>query len=273
MRGPIDLAPALYAAAVGMIFAVTAAAEQRNAVSYLRGPYNFAFYERHPGDYKLTTIAHWAHGAVHDEIMRVGYDPADVRDADENLFAQALYYFDHPPRVEPHQEYVGPQFARLAWRMPNVINWTHQLHEQLYDIMADDSIALPDKQKWLGRSVAYYLSEPGIALSPAPFEEVVMKRVQLMKQPWFRSFRQKWPLANSLFWGFHWWHPVVYEAQLVYHEEQDRAVKNIDRLFTETVLRHPPNRMVLSREAMPRFSKLAPAAANIFDNLHMLHGI
>ncbi|UCH34734.1 MAG: hypothetical protein JSV65_19820, partial [Armatimonadota bacterium] len=46
-----------------------------------------------------------------------------------------------------------------------------------------------------------------------------------------------------------------------------------DRLFTETVLRHPPNRMVLSREAMPRFSKLAPAAANIFDNLHMLHGI
>jgi hypothetical protein len=31
--------------------------------------------------------------------------------------------------------------------------------------------------------------------------------------------------------------------------------------------------MHLSREVMPRFSQLSPEAANIFDNLHMFHGI
>jgi hypothetical protein len=31
--------------------------------------------------------------------------------------------------------------------------------------------------------------------------------------------------------------------------------------------------MLLSREIMPRYSRLSPESANIFDNLHMLHGI
>jgi hypothetical protein len=31
--------------------------------------------------------------------------------------------------------------------------------------------------------------------------------------------------------------------------------------------------MLLSREGMPRYSRLSPESANIFDNLHMLHGI
>ena len=31
--------------------------------------------------------------------------------------------------------------------------------------------------------------------------------------------------------------------------------------------------MLLSREMMPRYSRLSPESANIFDNLHMLHGI
>ncbi len=34
-----------------------------------------------------------------------------------------------------------------------------------------------------------------------------------------------------------------------------------------------PKRMVLSREVMPRYSRMPPESANIFDNLHMLHGI
>ena len=41
----------------------------------------------------------------------------------------------------------------------------------------------------------------------------------------------------------------------------------------EQVIPNPPNRMLLSREVMPRFSQLTPEAANIFDNLHMFHGI
>ena len=43
-------------------------------------------------------------------------------------------------------------------------------------------------------------------------------------------------------------------------------------MFRE-VLVDRPHRMLLSREIMPRYSRLSPESANIFDNLHMLHGI
>ena len=39
------------------------------------------------------------------------------------------------------------------------------------------------------------------------------------------------------------------------------------------VLKERPERMLLSREMMPRYSRMSPESANIFDNLHMLHGI
>ena len=34
-----------------------------------------------------------------------------------------------------------------------------------------------------------------------------------------------------------------------------------------------PGRMLLSREIMPRYARMSPESENIFDNLHMLHGI
>lgn len=46
-----------------------------------------------------------------------------------------------------------------------------------------------------------------------------------------------------------------------------------NKTFYEQVLKNRPLRMLLSREAMPRYSRMSPESANIFDNLHMLHGI
>jgi hypothetical protein len=55
--------------------------------------------------------------------------------------------------------------------------------------------------------------------------------------------------------------------------EQDLVVAQTDRVMFEQVLRDRPQRMLLSREMMPRYSRMSPESANIFDNLHMLHGI
>ena len=102
---------------------------------------------------------------------------------------------------------------------------------------------------------------------------MVQERVKLKEQPWFMAFRKQWPKATQLFWAFHCWHTAVYEIQLVSGTGQTEAVRNIDALFWQEVLPHPPNRMLLSAEVMPRFSEMAPEAANIFDNLHQFHGI
>lgn len=246
--------------------------EPRNETFPLRGAYNNAFYKRHPVDFRLTTVAHWAHGRISDVLLS---RPADPADADREFYEKGEWFLKHPAKTEPHQSYVGPEFARLAWRAVHVIDWTHQLHEQLYDIMTDARIPPADKKRWIDRAVAYYLAESSIAFSPAPFEEVIMQRVQLMQQPWFKTFRTHWPKTMDLFWAFHWWHPAVYEAQLLnpQPDQQKQAVLKIDDLFLNEVIPNPPNRMLLSREVMPRFSQLTPEAANIFDNLHMFHGI
>jgi len=248
------------------------ALEQRNQTFHLRGDYNYQFYKTHPRDYTLTTVAHWAHGRISDVLLETRENRSA---ADRAFYDQGRWFLDHPSRVEPHQDYVAPEFARVAWKAIRVVDWTHQLHEQLYDIMTDPRISSSDKKQWIDRAVDYYLSNPEVAFSPAPFEEVVMKRVQLMKQPWFKTFRTHWPKSNELFWAFHWWHPVIYEVQLLHPEveEQKRVIQKIDDMFMNEVLSNPPRRMHLSREVMPRFSKLSPEAANIFDNLHMFHGI
>jgi hypothetical protein len=246
--------------------------ESKDEVFHLRGAYNNEFYKRHFKDFQLTTVAHWAHGRISDVLIS---QPADLAEADRAFYSKSEWFLKNPAQTEPHQTYVGPEFARLAWRAVHVIDWTHQLHEQLYDIMTDPRIPSSEKKIWIDRAVDFYLSEPSVAFSPAPFEEVIMKRVGLTGQPWFKSFRNHWPKTTDLFWAFHWWHPVVYEAQLLYPDlaRQQEAVLKIDDLFLNQVIPNPPNRMLLSREVMPQFSQLSPEAANIFDNLHMFHGI
>ena len=255
-----------------VLIGTSCAMEQRDQIFHLRGDYNYEFYENHPQDYAPTTVAHWAHGRISDVLLEA---PDDTRQADADFFNQGKLFLENPSQVEPHQDYVAPEYARLVWKAIRVVDWTHQLHEQLYDIMTDSSIPPDQKKRWIDRSVDYYLSEPEMAFSPAPFEEVVMGRVQLTNQPWFKPFRTNWPKTNGLFWAFHWWHPVVYEVQLLNPnlEDQKRAIREIDEMFMKDVVPNSPRRMHLSREVMPRFSQLSPEAANIFDNLHMFHGI
>ena len=133
------------------------ALEKRDQIFHLRGDYNYQFYKNHPQDYALTTVAHWAHGRISDILLEA---PPDTQKADAAFFEKGKWFLEHPSKVEPHQDYVAPEYARLVWRAIRVVDWTHQLHEQLYDIMTDPNILPDQKKQWVDRSVEYYLSEP-----------------------------------------------------------------------------------------------------------------
>lgn len=92
-------------------------------------------------------------------------------------------------------------------------------------------------------------------------------------KPYLTYFRNYYPESNNYFYFAHWWHPAIYEAMMIggNDDEQDQAVKATDSLATK-ITKNPPQRMMLSREIMPRYARLSPESANIFDNLHMLHG-
>jgi hypothetical protein len=145
-------------------------------------------------------------------------------------------------------------------------------HEQTYDILSARDVPWGEKGRWTDRSDRYYLENFDIPCSPAPLD-VTMWRAGVMMKPYFGAFRNNDPTSPAFFFA-HWWHPAIYEALMLAgnDEEQEQAVAQVQAL-NGRVLADRPQRMLLSREMMPRYARLSPESANIFDNLHMLHGI
>ena len=246
--------------------------EQRNEVSYLRGPYNFDFYRRHNEAYRFSAAIHFAHAKAHDVPQLTPLEKASF--FDRQLDAEMLHFIHSQPRIEPHMEYWGPHTGLFAWDLYRAIDWTHIHHEQTYDILASKEIPWPEKAEWTKRSVDYYLKWIDIPRSTAPLD-VTMRRAATMMKPYFAYFRTYYPKSAEFFYIAHWWHPAIYEAQMIggNDEEQHQAVQSTHQLTYREVVEDRPKRMLLSREMMPRYSRLSPESANIFDNLHMLHGI
>lgn len=95
-----------------------------------------------------------------------------------------------------------------------------------------------------------------------------------MMKPYFALFRNAYPRSATFFFFAHWWHPAIYEAMMLAGNdaEQDVSVAATHGLSAR-VLEQRPERMLLSRELMPRYARMSPESGNVFDNLHMLHGI
>jgi hypothetical protein len=246
--------------------------EQRDDVSYLRGPYNGDFFHRENEAFRVSAAIHFAHGIQHDFLQ---LEPlASHATTDDKSDAAYLEMLRNPPRTEPEMETYGPYTARTTWQLYRAIDWTHMHHEQTYDIMADRDIPWDKKKEWTDRSVRYYLEKLDIPRSPAPLD-VTLRRAAVMMKPYATLFRNYYPKSNNFFFSAHWWHPVIYEAQMLGGNgpEQEKMVQETDRTMFTQVVKDRPQRMLLSREVMPRYSRLSPESANIFDNLHMLHGI
>lgn len=246
--------------------------QQRNEASFVRGPYNTAFFWRHPEPYRFQAAVHVAHALQHD---RLELTPLDRHAAvDERTDAEYLDVTRNPPRIGPHMMPYGPHVGQAIWKLYLAIDWTHQHHDQTYDSLMSRDVPWSEKERWTRRSVERYLARhASLPRSPAPLD-VTMRRAAVMGKPYFTLFRNRYPLSNNYFFVAHWWHPVIYEAVMIAgnDEEQEQAVRETHAL-TEEVLRDRPQRMLLAREVMPRYARFSPESANIFDNLHMLHGI
>lgn len=253
--------------------------EQRTETTHLRGQrhttlfsYNIDFFQRHRPAYLVSSGIHFAHGKQHDVLLLNPFDRHAQTDYDFNL--ECLAYLYHPPPVEPQMQLYGPYTSQAAWQLYRAIDWTHLHHEQTYDILSDKNISWSDKKGWTDRAVDYYLHYMNIPRSPAPLD-VTMRRARVMMKPYFTRFRNYYPLSNNFFYYAHWWHPAIYEALLLAgnDEEQESMIRQTNQTGYLRVLVDRPLRMLLSREVMPRYSRFSPESANIFDNLHMLHGI
>ncbi len=274
------IAPALGLGAALVLtgaFAPDAKAEPRDEVSYLRGPQNAggnAFFHRFNDAFRYSAAFHYHHGKEHDVLAKTPYDELSKVDHEFNLSVTDFTY-NEKAKTEPSMELYGPYTARMAWNLFRAIDWTHMHHEETYDIMASTAIPWNKKKEWTDKQVRYYLDkDPDIARSIAPLD-ITMRRAGVMMKPYFTLYRNYSPESNSVAWVAHWWHPAIYEAQILGGNGagQDQMVEQTDKTMFNQFFAVRPERMLLSRELMPRYSRMSPETANIFDNLHMLHGI
>ncbi|MBC6419151.1 MAG: hypothetical protein GDA44_10385 [Prochloron sp. SP5CPC1] len=247
--------------------------EQRNGIAHPRTPYQLAFYNRHRRSYRVAGALHFAHSKLHDVLLLTPFQ--NHAKADTKLYEEIIAVYNNPPRIEPTMELYAPYTARATWRLFRTIDSVHLLHEMTEDVMAAKSIPWEEKEQALEEVYDYYTSTyKDIVLSPAPLD-VTMRRAGVMMKPYFSLTRNYYTKNNNFFYAAHWWHPAVYESMMIggNDEEQDRMIEKMEDLFREHVIPNPPMRMLLSREGSPRYSRLSPETANVFDNLHMLHGI
>lgn len=249
------------------------ALEQRNDVGFLRGPYNLAYFYRHSFPYRIGAGMHFFHSKQHDLLELTPF--AEHVAVDAKFDKEALASIVEPPLIEPEMPYYSNYVDRAMHTLFRTIDWTHMHHEQTYDVMSDRNIAWSDKKLWTDRSVKYYLEmqEPGVPRSIAPLD-VTMRRAAIMMKPYFNYFMNYYPKDQSLFFVAHWWHPAVYEGQMISgNADQEASLQGVMDAMYRQIIPDRPGRMLLSREIMPRYARMSPESANIFDNLHMLHGI
>jgi hypothetical protein len=254
--------------AVGAVLAGCAGTPGRDAVHRLPASYNFAFYDTYPAAARSFYAAHYAHFGVYETLLDFGADGEDTERAIKALRREVVAYVAHPPRFEPPAEIIAPDWSKMAWETGRAMDWTHMLHSQLYDILTDDRIA--DRRAAGERAIAYYLSEPGSAFSTRGYGHRWMEG----GGAWAGAFRERYPEMNGILWAFHWHHAAIYEALMEDDPaERRRELDRVIGVFEDSVLVDPPTTMPLTAEIAPRFSRMLPAAAHIFDNLHMMHDV
>lgn len=240
-------------------------APQRNDVYRLPAGYNMAFYDTYEAAARSFYAAHFTHFGAYEILM----DPVDDMDRRMERFAERVRaYVADPPRFEPPAEVVAPTWSRMAFETGQSMDWTHMLHSQLYDILTDDRVT--DKRAAGERAISYYLSEAETAFSTRGYGHRWMEG----GGPWAGRFRERFPEVNGILWAYHWHHAAVYEALM--EKDPDRRRAELDRVITvfeDSVLNDLPTVMPLTAEVAPRFSRTFPAAAHIFDNLHMMHDV
>jgi hypothetical protein len=243
--------------------------EPRDEQTYRAGRFNWEFLRRYPDAARLFNGFDYGHAILYERLYTRGGDPVARLEHDQLAFIVDTLLV-HPPALPLAEEAVAPSYARAAWLAKRVFDWAHVLHRQIYDVYADPRIR--DKDAAVARVVAYYQSNRTYALAAVP------KRMELMDgQPYSRVFRTRYPRFNGVIWAYHWLQIGLYDALLAGASEPERGAHVAAALGRfRAMLDDPavaPREMPLAPGVAPRFTERHPAAAAIFDNLHMLHDV
>ncbi|MDQ2666709.1 MAG: hypothetical protein M3Z05_11935 [Gemmatimonadota bacterium] len=268
---------AVIAAAIGTMSALVArpASAQWSRTyesTYLPGSFNWQFRERYPAADRLFNAFDYGHAILYETLWTSPSQAGARLETNEFDFITTRL-LPNPPRLPLVESAIEPNFAKLAPEAKAMLDWAHLLHRQIYDVWADPSIAVADKDLKVAELVRYYRSRKDLAFSARP------KSMDVMDGHFYSlAFRQQYPKFNGLIWAYHWMQIGLYEPLLTGRTDAERAElvdATVGRL-RQMLLNAPtstPYLMPMTPAIAPTFARRYPDAGAIFDNLHMMHDV
>jgi len=233
-----------------------------NHLFHKRGKHNFDVYNIAPLARDLNAVA-VGHAMAYEDLVT-----GKASTLESKTFNRINGVLENPPKFMPDEAFISPTFGRKYGVLEQVFDWTHVLHAQTVDVLANTSLSEAQKDKEIEALWDYYFQSVPYAITPLP-----MSMEYLDSQPYSGAFRKKYPKVNGLFWGYHWLQGSMYDALYGLNlQQQKQSYEIIGRRYHKTEL-YKTDRpfMPMFAETSPKFAIRFPKIANAFDNLHMLH--
>jgi len=227
-----------------------------------RGPWMWALQHELPQLYREFNGIDFGHARLAETLLRT----QDQRQIEQARLAVLDFIFSSPS-VPPDEGQIASTFIRMVWEVQRAFNWAHTFHRSLYDLFASDETQ--DKAGAYRALLADYLEKPEAITS-----HLLDHHGKLWSFPESKAFRDKFRTFNTQIWAYHWLQAGAYDVQLLGSASRQRELFPGIIAHYHGYLKQPPIEwqfMPMFHEIAPTFSQRFPEAANIFDNLHMLH--
>ncbi|MEO7966261.1 MAG: hypothetical protein ABIT38_20360 [Gemmatimonadaceae bacterium] len=239
---------------------------------YLPGSFNWQFRQNYPAADRLFNAFDYGHAILYERLWREPGAPASrLEEKEYDFITRELLV--HPPALPLEEAAIEVAYAKLAPEAKAMFDWAHLFHRQVYDVWADERIALADKDARVAELLRFYKSRPDLAFSSSP------KTMELMEgQPYSLAFRTNYPKFNGLIWAYHWLQVGLYEPLVVGKDKDERQTGVLAAVarFRQMIERAPTNMpriMPMTAAVAPTFAARYPEASIIFDNLHSMHDV
>ncbi len=241
-------------------------------VSYLPGSFNWQFRRNYPGADRLFNALDYGHGTLRETLWK--YPDAPLEQLEQREFDYITRtLLARPPRLPVVTEAIEVDFAKLAPEAKAMFDWAQLLDRQVYDVWADSSTPVAEKDARVTELLGYYRSRPELAFSSVP------KSMDAVDAQFYSlAFRRRYPKFNGLVWASHWLQAGLHEPLLVGRTDAERkamvdATVGRFRQMLAGAPRSMPHVMPMTPAIAPTFARRYPEVAAIMDNLHMMNGV
>lgn len=165
---------------------------------YFQAPHNWVFRNNYQSADRLFNAFDYGHAILYETLLtKPNARASELEEKIYNKLTQQVLV--RPPRVPLEETAIEIKYAQVAPEAKVMFDWSHILHRQIYDVLADERLDQNEKDREVQRLIKYYKTRPDVAFSSKP------KSMKLMQeQPFSLAFRERYPKFNGLIWGYHW---------------------------------------------------------------------